>query len=260
MRIILKMRKIGKTLPGPIKNLLAIPYQRLSSMIKWDKRLIGEIAEYFNLSQKETIWLLKSSERLGTDLWHILNPKTKKEIQNFYKITPFSVFELAYWHMTRFQREFRSEIIKSAKGEILDFGAGIGDLCLELAREKFNVDYADLPGITFNFARWLLQKKRRKINMIDLSRGKISKRYDTIYCIDVIEHVLNPKEILEDFAAHLKNSGRLVITNLKVDEILESNPMHMKIDLDNEKFLNQLGLIKTKEPWLWIKSEFQNQF
>lgn len=248
------MRKIGRIFPKPIKNLLAVPYRRLGSIARLDKILIKEIAEYFNLSEKETIWLFKSSERLGADLWHILNPKTKEEIENFYKTTPFYVFELAHWHMLEFQREFRSEIIKLATGEILDFGAGIGDLCLELARRKFNVDYADMPGITFNFAKWLFKKRGYNINMIDLNQEKIAKKYDTIYCIDVIEHVLNPRKILEDFGAHLKKNGRLIITNLKVSEILESHPMHMKIDLDNEKFLNQLGLAKTNEPWLWIKS------
>lgn len=248
------MRKLGKSLPRPVKNLLAVPYRQLGSNIKWDRKLIKAMSEYSNLSQKEVIWLLKSGERLGADLWRILNPKTEEEIKNFYKTTPFYIFELAFWHMTKFQREFRSEIIKSAKGDVLDFGAGIGDLCLELAKMGFNIDYADLPGSTFDFARWLFLKNGYKINMIDLSKEKFFKKYDTIYCIDVIEHILNPEKILEDFASHLKKDGRLIITNLKVDEILESHPMHMKVNFDNENFFNQLGLIKTDEPWFWIKS------
>jgi 2-polyprenyl-3-methyl-5-hydroxy-6-metoxy-1,4-benzoquinol methylase len=249
--------KIGKKLPKPIKKPLSWIYNKWNNKwnLKIDKDMVRDLAEYFNLDQKEILWLLQPGERLNADFWHILNPKTEKEIEEFYSINPFYIFELLFWHMKGYQRRFRSEIIKLAEGEILDFGGGIGDLSIELAKKGGNCDYADIYGKTFEFAKWLFQKKGCDIKMIDLSKDKLLKEYDTILCIDVIEHVTNPKIVLKDLANHLKINGRLIITNLNVLEVSEAHPMHFKIDFDAEKYLNLLGLFKTKEPWLWIKSQ-----
>ena len=62
------------------------------------------------------------------------DPKTEEEVEKFYEITPYYPFELAYWHMQRYQRKFRKEIVNLSFGEVLDYGAGIGDLCIELAK------------------------------------------------------------------------------------------------------------------------------
>lgn len=215
--------------------------------------MIKDLREYFNLDRKEVIWLMKSGTRLNAVYWHILNPKTNKEIQNFYQTNPFSVFSLAFWHSKTSQRLFRSKVISLAQGEILDYGAGIGDLCLKLAKKGFNIDYADVCGKTFEFAKWLFQKKGCDIKMIDLTKNKLSKKYDTIICIDVIEHLINPRIVLKDFAAHLRNKGKLIITNLN-SPVLKEHPMHIEMKFKAEEYLNSLGIVKLKEPWLWQKS------
>jgi len=242
--------KISKKLPKPIEKFLCWIYHKLS--FKIDKEIINDLTEYFNLNQEEVIWLLKSEDRLGADFWHILNPRTKKEVEEFYKINPLYVFELAFWHMKRYQRRFRAEIIKFTKGRVLDFGGGIGDLCIELTRRGFDCDYADIYGRTFEFAKWLFKKKGCKIEMINLSRDKLFKKYDTIFCIDVIEHTIKPKQVLKNLTAHLRNNGRLIITNLNAP-VLERHPMHFQMKFDAEEYLNSLGLYRAKKPWLWIK-------
>jgi len=79
--------------------------------------------------------------------------------------------------------------------------------------------------------------------------------FDTIICIDTIEHVPNPEIVLEDIATHLKNNGRLVITALNCLGETENNPMHLKMESDPEKLLNSFRVFKSKEKdWLWIKS------
>jgi len=93
--------------------------------------------------------------------------------------------------------------------------------------------------------------------MFDLGKGKIpkEKQYDTIICIDTIEHIPNPRDVLEDIAMHLKNNGRLIITALNCPGETENNPMHLKMGFDAEKLLNSFGVFKSEEKdWLWIKS------
>lgn len=242
--------KISKKLPGPIRKLIRWIYYKWTSKI--DKETIDNLMEYFNLDKKEVRWLLKSGNRLNNDFWYILNPKTEKEIEEFYKKTPFYVFELVFYHAKKTQRMLRSEIIKLTKGKVLDYGGGIGDLSIDLSKKGFSIDYADIYGNTFEFAKWLFQKKGCNIKMIDLNKEKLLQKYNTIICIDVIEHIVSPKIVLENLVAHLENNGRLIITNLNAP-VLKEHPMHIKMKFNSEEYLNSLGLFKAKEPWLWIK-------
>lgn len=257
--------KIGKLVPKPIKVSLTKLYGKWDSKFILDKEMIEDITEFYNMSFKNSEYLLSYEEaislckvavRINADLWTILNPKTEEEIKQFYEIVPYYPFELAYWHMKVWQRRLRKEVVSLSFGDVLDYGGGIGDLCIELAKKGLNVTYGDVPGRNWEFAKWLFEKKGININMIDLGKGKIpkEKEYDTIICIDTIEHILNPKGVLEDIATHLKSNGRLVITALNCPGETENIPMHLKMEFDAKDLLNSFGIFKSKEKdWLWIK-------
>lgn len=242
---------IRRKIPEPIKKPLRWFYHKWS--VKLDDEVINNLMEYFNFDKKRAMYFLKNGGRLNADFWCCLNPKTDEEIKRFYQETPFYVFNLMFWHATSHQRALRSKIIKLAKGKILDFGGGAGDLAVELFRRGFsNVDYADLPGRTFEFAKWLFKKRKCKISMIDLGKEKISKKYDTIFCMDVIEHVTNPRALLKDFVKCLNDGGYLVINGLH--PIIDKRaPMHFSLNFKPEEYLKSLGMIETDKPLLWIK-------
>lgn len=254
MKLILNL---GRKLPEPIKMIFSKIYY--GYFFNLDNDMVKSLAEYSNITDKETRWLLKSAEKIEAAMWRVQNPKTKKEVERFYKESPFYIFGLAFWHMKQYQKEFRKEIIRFAQGKVLDFGGGIGDMCIELKKNGFDCQYADISGRIFDFAAWLFQKRNYRVKMIDLSRQKILEKYDTIYCIDVIEHVLNPKEILNNISLHLKKNGRLIITNLNISASKEYHPMHFPTNFITTEYLNSLGLYKGEKPWLWIKSEIDTK-
>lgn len=225
-------------------------YHKLTSKI--DKEVVNDLGEYFNLNQKEIKWLLKSGGRLNADFWYILKPKTKEEIKNFYQTTPFNIFELIYWHSKRTQRLFRSEVIETAKGKVLDYGGGVGDLSISLFKKGFEIHYAELGGNTFDFAEWMFKKRGCNIKTIDSDKDKISEKYNTIICIDVIEHIVDSKELLNNLVSRLEDRGKLIITNLNAP-VLKNHPMHIRMNFNGEEYLNSLGLVKDKKSWLWIK-------
>lgn len=257
------VEEIGKHLPRPIKIPLARLYKKWNARTVLNKEMIEDLTEFYNksfseskLSYEEAINLCKVAVRINADLWNILSPKTEDEIKEFYEIIPYYPFELAYWHMKRWQRKFRKEVVSLSFGDVLDYGGGIGDLCIELAKKGLNVTYGDVQGKNWEFAKWLFEKKGYNIKMIDLGKGKIPKNeiFDTIICIDTIEHVPNPEIVLEDIATHLKNNGRLVITALNCPGETEDNPMHLKMEFDAEELLNSFGVFKSETyEWLWTK-------
>jgi len=246
----MNISNVIKGMPEYIKKPLRLIYNKWS--MKLEGKTIGDLMEYFSLDRKRAMHLLKSSGKLSADLWYCLNPKTKDEITKFYEDNPFYAFDLIFWHGTRYQINLRNKFIGLAKGKVLDYGGGVGDMCMMAKDKKLDVDYADLPGKTFNFAKWLFDKKGYNIPMIDLSGDKISKNYDTIFCIDVIEHVANPKDLLKDFVSRLNNGGYLIITAL--DPITgEEMPMHFGLDFNPEEYLKSLGMEKKDDNFLWIK-------
>ncbi|MBU4314698.1 MAG: methyltransferase domain-containing protein [Actinobacteria bacterium] len=238
------------------KGLLRIPYHKLGLGIKLNELLTNDLAQYFSLNRKEVIFYLKNSKKLNADLWNISSPKTEQEIRQFYAFTPYYIFALAYWHMKKYQRNLRQNILDNSFGDVLDYGAGIGDLCLDLSKEprSSSVTYADIDGKTFNFAKWFFKKNNASIKVINLDKEKVQGQYDTIICVDVIEHVLDPKNLIKNLNNNLKNGGRLIITNLEIKEVSKQDPMHFGLKFDTKEYLQSLGLINKDFSWLWIKN------
>src|SRR3989344_5586466 len=116
-----------------------------------DKEVVSLLAEYSHLPAGEVKWLLTQGGRLNNDLWLMQNPITKEQKNHFYEVTPFYLFELFFWHMTYYQKNFRQKVLTIAHGKVLDFGGGVGDLSLALVKSGRQVDYADVSGNTFNF-------------------------------------------------------------------------------------------------------------
>lgn len=110
------------------------------------------------------------------------------------------------------------------------------------------------------FAKWLFKKRGyEKIIVLDIENEfDLLEEYDTVLCIDVIEHIPHQKVVLERMARHLRSNGRLIITKLNFQGE-EDTPLHcIKMVFDGEKFLNELGLVKGRYDWLWIKKVSKN--
>lgn len=241
--------EIRRRIPEPIKRLFRWPYHLWS--LRLDKEMINDLSEYLDMDRNDILWFLKSKGRPTNYFWHYLNPKTDEEVKGFYEKNPFYMFDLIYWHSTRYQKALRTRMINMAKGNILDYGGGVGFLSMEAAKKGLKVDFADVEGRMFEFAKWLFQKKDLNINIINLSREKISKKYDTIFFIDVLEHVKNPKEMLREVVGYLNDNGRLIII---VDHIASREiPLHFELGFHVEDYLKSLGMKATNDPILFIK-------
>lgn len=242
------------SLKNKIPEFLKRPVRHLQN--KWnfrvDKKILSNLEEYFDLDRRNILRLLETSDHLNSDFWLAMNPKSEEEIKNFYKQTPFYIFNLTFWHARKDQLKLRPAIIGLARGKVLDFGGGIGDMSLMAKKRGLDVDYADIAGKTFNFAKWLFDKENCDIPMIDLGNNKIRKKYDTIFCIDVIEHVPEPQKIMKELVKHLNKGGQMFITALNIASD-KNNPTHLDFNFDAKEYLKSLGMAESKNPNLWLK-------
>jgi len=85
------------------------------------------------------------------------------------------------------------KVIRFARGSCLDYGAGNGEILLELARRGHPVTYFDVEGVTMRFARTRAQQHGLTMNFArtkdDLKAAAQQHGFDTIFSFDVLEHL-----------------------------------------------------------------------
>ena len=124
------------------------------------------------------------------------------------------LLELAAWHLgsadyiadtLRLQQRF-------ARGQVLDFGGGIGSHALAAAAmpEVETVWFVDLNPSNRAFvaaraAELGLADRLRCFR--DLEDPQLPERFDTVVCLDVLEHLSDPAAQLERFAQRLQPAG-----------------------------------------------------
>ena len=128
------------------------------------------------------------------------------------------LLELAAWHLgsadyiadtLRLQQRF-------ARGQVLDFGGGIGSHALAAAAlpEVEAVWFVDLNPqnrafVTARAAELGLSERLRCFR--DLDDAQLPARFDTIVCLDVLEHLPDPAAQLELFADRLSPDGTALL-------------------------------------------------
>lgn len=99
------------------------------------------------------------------------------------------------------------DFIKKKKTNLLDIGSGIGVFLYEMKKKGLNVQGLDLDK---RYA-FFLKEKGIKVNVNEISKLKIKKKFDLITLNKVLEHVENPIKFLKNSIKFLKNDGIIYI-------------------------------------------------
>ncbi|MCP9928947.1 bifunctional 2-polyprenyl-6-hydroxyphenol methylase/3-demethylubiquinol 3-O-methyltransferase UbiG [Cyanobium sp. CH-040] len=120
------------------------------------------------------------------------------------------LLELAAWHLD--SADYIADTLRLqqlfARGEVLDFGGGIGTHALAAAGLEAveRVWVVDLNPhnrhfVTARAERLGLAAKLQCVR--DLDDPALTERFDTVICLDVLEHLSDPAAQLEQFAARM---------------------------------------------------------
>ncbi|MGH9670343.1 MAG: class I SAM-dependent methyltransferase [Terriglobales bacterium] len=150
-----------------------------------------------------------------------------------------SAFNLEYKRI-----RFNLNVLKFAQGSCLDYGAGNGELILELARRGHAATYYDVDGQSLRFARRRAQQQGFEVTFLHSKEalGKAGREhgFDTVFSFDVLEHLPDlPDEL--GFLCSLLNPGGAMVFNVPAGST-KAHPMHLNHNLDVRAYLQAKGL------------------
>lgn len=174
-----------------------------------------ETADYLIMPVLKLEEKIKTCRQDRAKHWDANEFNSIHELQHNYITDEGLIYNLVDFQEWAYDVHFPS--VEKFGKRVLDFGCGLGYTAEHFAANGHEVTIADVPTQAFSFAHSRMTMKKIDHKMILLETGmlQLKETYDTIICIDVIEHLVNPIEMLWHFYEHLSDGGILYITNLE---------------------------------------------
>lgn len=228
------------------RYLFLKPYKSWKN--KYLKYITKLEAEKFNLYDKtareiseytgEPIDIVKQKHKLGPESennfekFQYQKGLTKPDVDEFYRKCRYYIYELPLWNAERNRPKYLCLIclpyLKAHNyKKVMDFGAGTGDLCIELAKIGLDVIYCDRGDNLFNFAKWRFERRNLPVKMV---RGidNINEIYDCIFSFDTFEHIKDLPEVFKELIKYIKPEGSLIFSGA-----FSGGTLHLE---ENEKY------------------------
>jgi len=112
---------------------------------------------------------------------------------------------------------------------MMEIGCGSSLTALTLARNGIHVVAYDFPSDTLTFQNWRKNKYHinnlyyRNINVFNRDRSK----YDGIVCFEVLEHIKDPRPMMDKLDSHLNLGGYLFLSISSQAKLPTHDPEHI---------------------------------
>ena len=221
--------------------------------------LINQLASYLEISPEELSRRLPRS----TDDLAALHPGAfdPEQAGQFYEDTVGTghLLELAAWHLG--SADYIADTLRLqqhvAHGQVLDFGGGIGSHALAAAGLEAveAVWYVDLNPHNRDF----VAQRAAQLGLAtrlhccrDLDDPALPQRFDTIVCLDVLEHLVDPSAQLERFAERMTPAAIALLNWYFFKGHNGEYPFHFDEPALVERFFSTLQsrFLEVFHPWL----------
>jgi len=154
------------------------------------------------------------------------------------------------------------KVLRLARGATLDYGAGNGEILLELARRGHPVAYFDVDGVTMRFARQRAASQSLAIDFFhtkeELAQSAGQRGFDTVFSFDVLEHLADlPGELT--FLSSLLSPGGVFVFDVPAGAT-KAHPMHLNHNLNVLAFMGEKGLVDERNLLLRLPFRKEEKF
>ena len=142
------------------------------------------------------------------------------DVEDFYTeiVGDRHVADLAAWHIT--SKDYIADTLKLqqkfSRDLVLDFGGGIGTHALAnaMSSKVEHVFFVDINETNRNFVEYRAKKLgvEKKITFCETIKDTQVSKFDTIICLDVLEHLADPSSQIENFSK-IMDSNSIALFN-----------------------------------------------
>jgi 2-polyprenyl-3-methyl-5-hydroxy-6-metoxy-1,4-benzoquinol methylase len=180
-----------------------------------NRRWFRELSEYHRGLTRQEFWIRYTIGRMeAAKLWAQKPRRTEADYRAFYAETDYWVLRQMYYHRTSCFH-WIAAAMPGAEGDLCEYGCGVAPVTawVRPRRPRWRYTLVDLPSPMLDFARW---RFRGAANVETREPGPGSdlplvRSYGVITCLEVLEHVINPLEVVRHLAAHLEPGGSLFV-------------------------------------------------
>jgi len=173
---------------------------------------VRELSRFLDISYEEALQQVRGYRvSFAAERWKATNPKTPEEVEEFYKKQgDFYLYELIPWNYENdVYKSWNAPLLSYHGRRILEIGAGIGTLCIQLAYAGNDVTYCDINPKLRAFAE--MRFKERGLCIPTVTSFKGLRDFDLVVANDFFEHVHKDKlpRLLSEISRCLKDRGFL---------------------------------------------------
>lgn len=134
----------------------------------------------------------------------------------FYAQTDAFLYETFTWNRYTFKRQMRRWILAfleqryASSARILAFGDGLGFDSAALALAGHQVTYFEVGQRNIAFAQRVFAANSVEVAVRTSLDGLAAESFDVVVCLDVLEHVPTPPQLVEQLATYVRPSGHLI--------------------------------------------------
>lgn len=186
------------------------PMDLAASLARFTGRPLGEVRFALRAEAASPGWHVKEA-------WNRAGPVGDDAVERFYQETDAYLFDLAAVCLDPERRRWRRAIANHMASRlprgatVLDYGAGIGNELAFLGRQGWKGMAWDLPGKTRSFLRFRMDSVGIDFQEVEDPSSALEVA-DAVICLEVLEHVTDPPQIVANLARALRPGGTVYVT------------------------------------------------
>ena len=209
------------------------------------REAMDELISFTGYTPEKVRSLWSDSNRQLAENWKsaVLDESDAARLAEWYREnSELYMFAISAYNLEYKRIRSNLKVLRFARGATLDYGAGNGEILLELARRGHPVSYYDVEGESMKFARKRASDQRLDIGFFHTKEGLLAseRRFDTVFSFDVLEHLPDLAGELR-FLSSLLNEGGLFLFDVPAGST-KAHPMHLDHKLSVPEYMQSLGL------------------